>query len=140
MKNIGTTLSIVTVLFASLTGCIGTDLADSEMGEGEGAVEGQAGNEPGNNDEQSDLRNEEVTGEASAALTTTQKHNGVTCNNSVSGKTGSTRCTGNSAVKWRLRVYCSWQGDYTGPWNYGKGSDSFTCNRSVQGANVVWGN
>lgn len=69
----------------------------------------------------------------------TQSKDGLTCHNTWGGKTGSTQCTGASGVKWRLRVRCSWQPDYTGPWNYGPGSDSFKCNHGVQSAAVVWG-
>lgn len=68
-----------------------------------------------------------------------QRRDGLTCHNTWSGKTGRTQCSGARGVKWRLRVRCSWQSDYTGPWNYGPGSDSFTCNRGVQSAGVVWG-
>jgi hypothetical protein len=80
-----------------------------------------------------------VLGRASFAVERSrQARNGLTCINSTSGKTGSTRCSGNRGVKWRLRVRCSLQPDYTGPWNHGPGSDSFKCNFGVQNASVVF--
>jgi hypothetical protein len=52
---------------------------------------------------------------------------------------GGTNCSGHRNVKWRLHVACAYQGDYTGSWQYGPGSDSFECNFGVQSAGVQWG-
>jgi hypothetical protein len=69
----------------------------------------------------------------------TQSHNGLTCNNWWGNTAGGTNCSGARNVKWRLRVRCAYQGDYTGSWQYGRGNDSFECNFRVQSASVEWG-
>lgn len=68
-----------------------------------------------------------------------QSKDGLTCHNKWSGDNGSTKCKGTNTVKWRLRVRCKWQSDYTGPWNHGPGSDAFKCNHGAQSAGVQWG-
>lgn len=77
--------------------------------------------------------------DAFAAGKSTQSNNGLTCHNTWGKTKGSTTCSGNASVRWRLRVRCSFQGDYTGPWNKGEGSDAFECTFKVQSASVQWG-
>jgi hypothetical protein len=77
--------------------------------------------------------------EATAAGSSEQKNDGLTCKNKWHNTWGGTKCTGNNGVKWRLRVACKWQGDYRGPWNDGPGSDGFECTFGVQSASVEWG-
>ncbi|PPK62747.1 hypothetical protein V5P93_004002 [Actinokineospora auranticolor] len=73
---------------------------------------------------------------------TTQKRNGLTCENRWYNTYGGTTCSGGSGaqnVKWRVHVACAAQSDYTGPWSYGSGSGGFECNFSVQNSSVEWG-
>lgn len=84
-----------------------------------------------------------LAGDSEASLLngkTTQTHNGLTCKNSWGETGGTTHCSGNSRVKWRLHVACAFQSDHDGPWNYGTGSDAFECFYQVQTASVRWGN
>jgi hypothetical protein len=74
-----------------------------------------------------------------AAGSSTQSRGGLTCKNQWGKTKGSTSCAGKSSVKWRLRVRCQFQPDYTGPWSYGPGSDAFECTARVQSASVQWG-
>ncbi len=48
----------------------------------------------------------------------------------------STKCTGNKTVKWRFKVRCQFQSDFTGTTYTGTGSDGFECTFGVQGASV----
>lgn len=94
-------------------------------------------------DEKATVGPNDLTPDSAADLlgSSTQSKGGLTCNNSWGSKQGSTSCTGSRGrgVKWRLRVRCSLQSDYTGPWNFGPGSDAFGCTIGVQSASVVWG-
>jgi hypothetical protein len=80
-----------------------------------------------------------VASGAVAAGSSKQARRGLTCHNTWGNTKGSTKCTGNRSVKWRLHVACQFQPDYNGPWNYGPGSDAFECNFGVQSASVQWG-
>jgi hypothetical protein len=71
---------------------------------------------------------------------TSQSRNNLTCRNSWYNTYGGTSCAGNPNQKWRLRVACQMQPDYTGRWNYGSGSDGFQCSWAVDNASVEWGN
>jgi hypothetical protein len=75
-----------------------------------------------------------------ASGSSTQSHNGLTCHNQWFNTAGSTTCTGNAPnVKWRQHVSCQFQGDHTGPWEFGAGSESFECNFGITGVSVQWG-
>src|SRR3979411_2816325 len=84
-----------------------------------------------------------VTPQALASGSSATSRNGLTCPRKGYNTLRQTNCTGSSSAagrqKWRLHVACAFQGDYTGPWNQGPGSDGFECNFSVQNANVQWG-
>ena len=69
----------------------------------------------------------------------TTSRGGLTCNTSWRNTWGGANCHGKSKQKWRLKVACAFQTDYTGSWHYGPGRDSFECNFSIQNANVQWG-
>ncbi|SDM98091.1 hypothetical protein [Allokutzneria albata] len=77
---------------------------------------------------------------AARSGTTSQSKNGLTCTNKWYNTSGGTNCAGTGSAatkqKWRLRVRCSVQPDYTGSWQAGPGSDRFECRTSVQSASV----
>jgi hypothetical protein len=67
-----------------------------------------------------------------------QTDNALSCESSWYNTFGGTTCTGNPHQGWRLHVKCWGQGSYTGPWNWGAGSDGFECTWSVTHASVEW--